>query len=982
MWASSVAAVPEQALLVFAAVADGGLTRNDLFELTSYTPEDLDTALAAASRAGLGKAASRWTGKPVHVIADAGQRLRVTDAAGERAAADCTAALHTWAESYRADGWPDNTPEYLLDDYFRLLKSTGDVLRMTACAIDRARHAQLRDLTGGDVAAVHEVAACQVALADQEAPDLAAAAVLAVLRDELTGLSDHLPTSLPATLATAGDSIRADQLARSFTTPARRTAALTGLTVALIEEGRLAQARHTISELTVAVSELSATDENAAPDAVARLAAAGQWISAERIARATPSREARLAALRTLVDAQISAGHLDQAEHLALTLTADDGGTDGYSGDDTGGADRQALTSVIAALAADGQGDRAEQLARAFPTPDAVRDYGGVLVLPTLAKALAVSGQVELFHRLVRAMPHGQIRNQLLATATAAVAATGDIRRADELARSITDNEQQRDALHRIEAQLLAAGDTRLVQSLAHAIEPPLTEDSSQTMYKPERSETPVPLAILGSTPGVIRALVEQRLPDLAETVAGRLPGVVLRAKGFCELAVALAESGDTIQAERLHEEHHNTRRNHQQPFDGRAVLRSVTQSHLAAGDHNEALRTAQAARRLHSDGQPLEDVTVWLIGNGMTADAERLIVDPSSGLGSAVAAAAYAAAGDAGSARRHARNAAKLPQRQKTQPLQPLPLLLFAEALVEAEECDFARHLTERAIALMGSNDVLLSRATIVLARTGAIFRAETLARRFSFWSHREPALEAITLAYVAAGEVDRAQSVADVMDSQYSHKVQAMVAVATALTRDGDHDLARQIVAQAAEIGRDLSYSKDSALLLVIRAQIELGDIANAEQTASAIGDFVEQQAARNLVNAARTKTVARTAPLRVWQSAGPGEVPTVVAEAAKWLKEAGDESGATQLLAKAAECARAAEGLRASGAARAAGNEPSAWVCQLLARALCGIGRHWHFVLPSLAAIDRTVPLAVIATLGLDRPDEPGAAGVFQT
>ncbi|MFE2431630.1 hypothetical protein ACFXJ5_33470 [Streptomyces sp. NPDC059373] len=58
-------------------------------------------------------------------------------------------------------------------------------------------------------------------------------------------------------------------------------------------------------------------------------------------------------------------------------------------------------------------------------------------------------------------------------------------------------------------------------------------------------------------------------------------------------------------------------------------------------------------------------------------------------------------------------------------------------------------------------------------------------------------------------------------------------------------------------------------------------------------------------------------------------------------------------------------------------AAGAEPPAWVSQLLARALCGIGRHWDFVLPSLAALDRTVPLAVAGALGFDRPGEPGAA-----
>ncbi|MCB8905549.1 MULTISPECIES: hypothetical protein [unclassified Streptomyces] len=951
--------MPERALPALFAVAGGGLTRADLLALTDLPPDKLGAAIAAASSTGLGRAASRWTGGAVHVIADAGQRQRVTDEAGQRVTADCAAALHAWAESYRVGGWPDGTPEYLMDGYFRLLESTGDVHRMTACGTDRARHARLRALTGGDVAAVHEVAACQAALAAQDAPDLAAAAVLALLHDELSVRGDRLPTSLPATLTAAGDSVRADQLARSFAAPARRAGAFTGLALALLDEGRLAEARRAIDELVLTIAKLGASDEKVTEDAVLRLAAAGQWTSAERIARAAPSRSARVVVLRALVDAQIAAGHLDQAEHLALTLTSDDGGTDGYHGDDTGGADRRALIPVIAALAADGQGARAESLARAFPGPDSIREHGGVLALPHLVMALAATGQDEQFHRLVRAVPDERNRNRLLATAT--MAAPHDVDQAEEAARSVADDLDRAEALKGVVVRLLLAGDTERALSVAREI--PVGPLVRALREKLGQSDTEFLLDGLGhhARPGVVRALVEQGQPDLAESFVSRISNDGDCAAASCELAVALAMTGNTARAEALYAEHRRRLR-----FDDSAVLKAVALTHLETGALDEALRTAHTADTPHLALQLLRDIAVWLVENGMTAEAERLAAsqDDHPEMLATIAATA-AAEGDAATARRLAWRAAELPQ--ATPGLPPLRLLLLAEALVEGEEHAFACQLTERAVALVGtSNDVLLSRAAVVLARAGDLSRAETLARSFSFWSHREPALEAAASAYVDAGDVARAQSVVDAMDSGHEHKVRAMVAVATALTRAGDRDRARVVAAEAKGIAQDLSYGQGPALLAVIGVLLGLGDVAEAEQAVGAISGYHESEAARKMVSEARTEPVATDAPRRTWVSEGPGEVPAVVAEVARWLKEAGDEAGAARLLADAAEDARNAD---TSRDARDAEAGLPARVSRLLARGLCGIGRLWDFVLPSLAAVDRTVPVAVAEALGLD-------------
>ena len=60
-------------------------------------------------------------------------------------------------QDYRAQGWPAETPEYLLRGYFRLLLDTADVPRLIGCATDRARHDRMLDITGGDAVALTEI---------------------------------------------------------------------------------------------------------------------------------------------------------------------------------------------------------------------------------------------------------------------------------------------------------------------------------------------------------------------------------------------------------------------------------------------------------------------------------------------------------------------------------------------------------------------------------------------------------------------------------------------------------------------------------------------------------------------------------------------------------------------------------------------------------------------------------------------------------
>lgn len=65
--------------------------------------------------------------------------------------------LHNWADAYRSLGWLENTPDYLLLWYPRMLEKCDDFERMVDCVTDLARHDRMRERSGSDDAAIAEV---------------------------------------------------------------------------------------------------------------------------------------------------------------------------------------------------------------------------------------------------------------------------------------------------------------------------------------------------------------------------------------------------------------------------------------------------------------------------------------------------------------------------------------------------------------------------------------------------------------------------------------------------------------------------------------------------------------------------------------------------------------------------------------------------------------------------------------------------------
>ena len=235
--------------LLVAAV--GGLSVADLKQLAGpgqlaeVTAHDIRRTLRTVSGRTFASRASLWqpgTAPEVYVLAHEDLQVTATDILGPQRLTRYRDHLHTWAESYRARGWPAGTPEYLLRDYFRMLHATTDIPRLVACATDTARHDRMLDITGGDTAALNEITAALDLIAAQDDPDLTAALRLARHRDQLTDRNTHIPRGLPAVWATLGQPARAEALARSITDPYGQAEALAAVAGALAGAGQYERA--------------------------------------------------------------------------------------------------------------------------------------------------------------------------------------------------------------------------------------------------------------------------------------------------------------------------------------------------------------------------------------------------------------------------------------------------------------------------------------------------------------------------------------------------------------------------------------------------------------------------------------------------------------------------------------------------------------------------------------------------------------------
>ena len=303
------------------AATRGGLTAWDLASLANMERWHAETILHAdagrvlTSRPSLLGHLGR---SQVYLLGHEQLQAAAIDYLGDRLG-DYDDRLHAWAEGYRKQEWPPDTPKYLLAGYFRLLQDSADLPRMAECACDSARHDRMLSLTGSDALALAETRTILNLIADCDAPKLASALILACHRDYLTDRNSRIPVELPAVWAALGQPSRAQALADSITSPSARSIALAQVSGALARAGQH-QAAESTAEHAESIARLAA-DPHVLAQVSGALARAGQHQRAEAIAGSIIDRGAQASALTQVARAQAQAGRHQQAAALARSIT-------------------------------------------------------------------------------------------------------------------------------------------------------------------------------------------------------------------------------------------------------------------------------------------------------------------------------------------------------------------------------------------------------------------------------------------------------------------------------------------------------------------------------------------------------------------------------------------------------------------------------------------------------------------------------------
>ncbi|MGW4031604.1 hypothetical protein ACWEFL_20185 [Streptomyces sp. NPDC004838] len=210
-------------LLGLLVSARGALTGADLGELLGITPYDVQDKLRTVVSRSLVPTRTDLLPLDVRIEAEAeaGRQTFVLahdvlhETAGKELGkpflAERADDLHRWARQYQEGGWPEDTPNYLLTGYIRLLHEAPDIERLTALVLNPRYQRRLAECSGADVALAH--LRLIAPLHPDHSPPLGQAAAAAASREMLLAHVRPLPGSVARTIARLGDTGRARALA-------------------------------------------------------------------------------------------------------------------------------------------------------------------------------------------------------------------------------------------------------------------------------------------------------------------------------------------------------------------------------------------------------------------------------------------------------------------------------------------------------------------------------------------------------------------------------------------------------------------------------------------------------------------------------------------------------------------------------------------------------------------------------------------------
>jgi tetratricopeptide (TPR) repeat protein len=318
---------PQQREILGLIAVSGGLTLPDIQALMQASPFEiarhLDGPMGRTVHLRNLDSAADSANAP-YVMAHDTLRVQTVSTLGESKLAEYRDRIYQWADSYRAQGWPQDTPVFLIEGYAEMLNRTPNSRKLASLAVDHVRHDMIRARTGSDVAGLHEVSIGQSLLLNELHPDLGAMLQLAAHRDYLNARNARIPADLPVAWVRLGDSGRALALASMIENDDLHTRAMTALSLAFEDVNEADNAIQSAGAIRQPKARLSALidvveREYARPDGERNLRLVE---NAMNLAGSLPSRHEQDVALTKLVSAVLQAGECDLALRCAQAIVS------------------------------------------------------------------------------------------------------------------------------------------------------------------------------------------------------------------------------------------------------------------------------------------------------------------------------------------------------------------------------------------------------------------------------------------------------------------------------------------------------------------------------------------------------------------------------------------------------------------------------------------------------------------------------------
>ncbi|WP_460364708.1 hypothetical protein [Actinocorallia lasiicapitis] len=920
-------------ILCLVTAARGGLSAEDLAELTSAPLRTVEKVLSRPSGRTFTGRTGRWrpeTDRRLFVLAHEELQIHAEKYLGARTLASVRERLHRWCDSYSGRGWPADTPEYLLRGYYRLLASTEDLRRMTACAADLDRADRMLDLSGGDAQALADIAAIQDLWCQQAEPDLTAALAVAITRQKIVQRNSNVSRALLRAWVLLGNPNRAEALAHSVAPPGDRAETLISLANVMAETDDVERARGLATQAQTIAETIPDSDSRAA--VLIQLMLAVLEIDgvdrAEEIAHSIDRPDARASALTALAGVMADRD-LDRARGLAHQA-----GTVARTILDFGGQAAE-LTSLAGTLADAGEYGRARELA----------EQGGSIVsrlplaydrasaLVALAAVMAKAGEhdralefVEQAETIAADMPRPGERAQVLASVATVLVGVGDIARAEAMAQMINEPDEQAFALTSLALAIVKAGDPGRAEAIIRTISVP--KDQSWALVL------------------LVDALLKIPNIDCAEGLARTITESHDRAEAFTALAEAILESGDIDRACDVVEQTWISLSNITSPRARALRMESLVEVLANAGDHERAESRARSIAIPEERTAALGALASILAefgdidrARGLAEQAEaaaRTIPDRSDQVAALWALVEVVL--DLEDSDRAEEVARTVPAPEVLGPV----LILLAKRLAYSEGRDRARRLLRvaegLARAITSTDDQAFGWASLVeaVAAVGDFDHAEAIAHSITDPDVLGWALRELVFALAEDDQISCAEAIAGSM-ADPEDRVAALSFLVKAMARVGELDRARELLAEAETIARataaNLFGHRESALKATAAAAAALGDFDHAEAIARSINDAdLQGRSLSELIDALVGDGQVDRAEVIAGSATVPEVRVAVLSSLAAAMARTGEVARARELLSEAETVARSAPELRGRERALLAAAEAAAVVGDL--------------------------------------------------